>query len=79
MLSIASIIDTSMLWPTPSSSAAHRPSFGRGWTARSYPNEVSPDLSTLRTLQVTCDLLDRLALDEVLTPYPRNRLNTYSG
>jgi hypothetical protein len=33
----------------PSSSAAHRPSFGRGWT-RSYSNEVSPDLSTFRTV-----------------------------
>src|SRR6202035_203082 len=26
-----------------------------------------------RHLQVTCDLLDRLALDEVLASYPRNR------
>ena len=42
-------------WPhslasNPSSSAAHRPSFGRGWTARSYSNEVSPDRSTFRTV-----------------------------
>src|SRR5882762_5748096 len=28
-----------------------------------------------RHLQVTCDLLDRLALDEVLASYPRNRLH----
>src|SRR5690606_34636966 len=28
-----------------------------------------------RHLQVTGDLLDRLALDEVLAPYPRNRLH----
>src|ERR1700752_5303097 len=28
-----------------------------------------------RHLQVTCDLLDRLALDEVLAPNPRNRLH----
>src|ERR1700737_5452820 len=34
----------------PSSSAAHRPSFGRGCTTRSYSNEVSPDLSTFRTV-----------------------------
>src|SRR4029453_13206341 len=34
----------------PSSSEAHRPSFGRGCTDRSYSNEVSPDLSTFRTV-----------------------------
>ena len=28
----------------------HLPSFGRGWTTRSYSNEVSPDLSTFRTV-----------------------------
>ena len=32
-----------VLWPI-----AH--SFGRGWTNRSYSNEVSPDLSTFRTM-----------------------------
>jgi hypothetical protein len=30
--------------------AAHRPSFGRGCTCRSYSKEVSPDLSTFRTV-----------------------------
>src|SRR5271163_661038 len=34
----------------PSSSDAHRPSFGRGCTSRSYSNDVSPDLSTFRTV-----------------------------
>jgi hypothetical protein len=29
-------------------STVHRPSFGRGWTFRSYSNAVSPDRSTLR-------------------------------
>jgi hypothetical protein len=33
-----------------SSSTVHRPSFGRGWTLRSYSNAVSPDRSTLRTV-----------------------------
>jgi hypothetical protein len=33
-----------------SSSAVHRPSFGRGWTSRSYSNDVSPDRSTRRTV-----------------------------
>src|SRR6476646_4479808 len=28
----------------------HRPSFGRGCTCRSYSKEVSPDLSTFRTV-----------------------------
>jgi hypothetical protein len=32
----------------PSSSAAHRPNFGRDCTKRSYSNEVSPDLNTFR-------------------------------
>src|SRR6202012_1017746 len=35
---------------SPSSSTAHRPSFGRGCTCRSYSKEVSPDLRTLRTV-----------------------------
>ena len=30
------------------SSVVHRPSFGRGWTFRSYPNDVSPNRRTLR-------------------------------
>ena len=34
----------------PSSSTAHRPSFDRGCTCRSYSKEVSPDLSTFRTV-----------------------------
>src|SRR5439155_25162455 len=33
-----------------SSSLVHRPSFGRGWTSRSYANHVSPDRNTLRTV-----------------------------
>src|SRR5882724_3936653 len=33
-----------------SSSAVHRPSFGRGWTSRSYANDVAPDRTTLRTV-----------------------------
>ena len=33
-----------------SSSSVQRPSFGRGWTSRSYSNDVSPDRSTLRTV-----------------------------
>src|SRR5215216_1277607 len=39
-------------FPTSSSSrsAVHRPSFGRGWTSRSYSKDVSPDRSTLRTV-----------------------------
>src|SRR5690606_23286877 len=32
------------------SSGAQRPSLGRGWIERSYSNEVSPDLSTFRTV-----------------------------
>jgi hypothetical protein len=42
----------------PSSSASHRPSFGPGWTTRSYSKDVSLDLSNLpdrvpRHLQAT--------------------------
>ena len=33
-----------------SRSAVHRPSFGRGWTSRSYSKDVAPDRSTLRTV-----------------------------
>src|SRR6266446_4956952 len=33
-----------------SSSAVHRPSFGRGWTSRSFANDVAPDRTTLRTV-----------------------------
>src|SRR5438874_11211427 len=33
-----------------SSSAIHRPSFGLGWTSRSYANDVAPDRTTLRTV-----------------------------
>jgi hypothetical protein len=47
----------------PSNFAAHTPSIGRAWTNRSYSNDVSPDLSTFRTVfHDTGGLLDRLAL-----------------
>ena len=41
---------TALLLSRFSSSAVHRPSFGRGWTFRSYSNDVSPDRRTLRTV-----------------------------
>src|SRR6266436_6771848 len=43
------------------------------YTTLSRPQHL-PD-RVPRHLQITGDLLDRLALDEVLTPYPRNRLH----
>src|SRR5712671_5176203 len=33
-----------------SRSVVHRPSFGNGWTSRSYARDVSPDRSILRTV-----------------------------
>src|SRR6266852_4334424 len=33
-----------------SRSVVHRPSFGSGWTSRSYARDVSPDRSILRTV-----------------------------
>jgi len=49
----------------------HLPSFGRGCTWRSQENDVSSDRKTFRTvLRDSLRLPDRLALDEVLTPYP---------
>src|SRR5580693_1094366 len=41
-----------VVFPASSSSrsAVHRPSFGSGWTSRSYSKDVSPDRSTLRTV-----------------------------
>ena len=41
---------TAVLASNSSSSAVHRPSFGLGWTSRSYSNEVAPDRRTLRTV-----------------------------
>ena len=42
--------DDGLVFPLPSnssSSAVHRPSFGLGWTSRSYSNDVSPDRKIL--------------------------------
>jgi hypothetical protein len=41
---------------------------------RSFPTS-GPSEPCSATPSVTRDLLDRLALDEVLAPYPRNRLH----
>src|SRR4051812_26546772 len=49
-----------------SSSAVHRPSFGRGCTSRSYSAEVSPDRSTLRT--VFRDTLRSRAISLIVLP-----------
>src|SRR5215204_2452670 len=53
-------------FPTSSSSAVHRPSFGRGWTSRSYSKDVSPDRSTLRT--VFRDIFRSLAISLIVLP-----------
>ena len=63
-----------------SSSAVHGPSFGRGWTSRSYANAVSPDRSTLRTVfrdtfSSRAISLIVLPLTKMLAPDPRNRLH----
>lgn len=69
---------TGLTASSPSRFDAHSPTFGRGCTNCSY-SKRSPRPQHLphrvpRHLQVTCDLLD-LALDELLAPYPRNRLH----
>jgi hypothetical protein len=63
-----------------SSSSVQRPSFGRGWTSRSYSNDVSPDRSTLRTvfrdtLRSRAISLIVLPLKEMLAPNPADRLH----
>ena len=57
---------SSELWPR-----LHLPLILEGGFSRTQnlPDRVP------RHIQVTCDLLDRLALDEVLAPNPRNRLH----
>src|SRR6266446_10727447 len=49
-----------------SSSAVHRPSFGRGCTSRSYSAEVAPDRRTLRT--VFRDTLRSRAISLIVLP-----------
>ena len=63
-----------------SSSSVHGPSFGRGWTSRSYENAVSPDRRIRRTLLRTAgsrDLRDRLPLAQTLATYPTYRLHSH--
>src|SRR5271165_2615388 len=52
-----------------SSSSVHGPSFGRGWTSRSYENAVSPDRRIRRTV-----LRDRCRVREIsLIDFPLHR------
>src|ERR1700752_3171893 len=50
-----------------SRSVVHRPSFGRGWTSRSYAKDVSPDRSTLRT--VFRDTVRSRAISLIVLPF----------
>ena len=62
-----------------SSSSVQRPSFGRGCTSlilkRRAPGAQHVMDRVPRHLQIPGDLLDRLALDEVFAPNPRNRFH----